>query len=70
MDFETFGLHPAVVLSANPLNTQLGHAAVVPITGTQGPASTHIRLTPDTSLTRYDESYADITALQPSTGTR
>lgn len=65
MDFDEFGRHPAVVLSNNPLNARLGHVAVIPVTGTAGPDQTHVALTPDAGLTRYDESYADITALQP-----
>lgn len=63
--FPVFGQHPAVVLSDNVLNSRLGHVAVVPVTGTQGAELTHVRLTPDAGLTRYDESYADITSLQP-----
>ncbi len=58
-------MHPAVVLSINPLNIRLGHVAVIPVTGTRGPEQTHVPLTADAGLTRYDESYADITALQP-----
>lgn len=65
VDFDDFGLHPAVVLSINPLNTRLGHVAVIPVTGTRGPEQTHVPLTPDAGLTRYEESYADVTALQP-----
>jgi len=65
VDFDDFGLHPAVVLSINPLNIRLGHVAVIPVTGTQGPEETHVPLTADAGLARYDESYADITALQP-----
>jgi mRNA interferase MazF len=63
--FPSFGDHPAVILSINQLNTRLGHVAVVPITGTRGPALTHIPLGADAGLTRYDESYADITTVQP-----
>ena len=63
--FPAIGDHPAVVLSANPLNARLRHVAVVPITATSGPALTHVPLTADAGLTRYGESYADITALQP-----
>ena len=37
VDFDDFGLHPAVVLSMNALNTRLGHVTVVPVTGTRGP---------------------------------
>jgi mRNA interferase MazF len=38
---------------------------VIPVTGTSGPEQTHVPLTPDAGLTRYDESYVDVTALQP-----
>lgn len=65
IDFDEFGLHPGVVLSANALNARLGHVAVIPVTGTSGPDQTHVRLTADAGLTRYDECYADITGLQP-----
>ena len=65
VDFADFGMHPAVVLSINPLNSRLGHVAVIPVTGTRGPDQTHVPLGADAGLTRYDESYADITALQP-----
>ena len=59
------GAHPAVVLSVNALNSRLGHVAVIPITGTAGPEATHIPLSADAGLTRYDQSYADITGLRP-----
>lgn len=65
VDFPEFGMHPSVVLSINALNIRLGHVAVIPLTGTRGPDQTHVALTADAGLTRYDESYADITALQP-----
>ena len=65
VDFDEFGMHPAVVLSINALNARLGHVAVIPVTGTRGPEQTHVPLTRDAGLTRYDESYADITAVQP-----
>lgn len=64
--FPAFGEHPAVVLSVNALNVRLGHVAVIPITGTPGPELTHVPLTAEAGLTRYDESYADITGLQPT----
>lgn len=65
VDFDDFGRHPAVVLSTNALNSRLGHVAVLPVTGTAGPSETHVALTADAGLTKYDESYADVTALQP-----
>jgi len=70
VDFDDFGLHPAVVLSINALNTRLGHVAVIPVTGTQGPDQTHIPLDPAAGLTRYPESFADVTGLQPVARTR
>lgn len=60
-----FGTHPAVIISVNPLNSRLGHVAVIPITGTAGPPGTHIPLDASAGLTRYDESYADVTSLRP-----
>jgi mRNA interferase MazF len=65
VDFDDFGLHPAVVLSINVLNVRLGHVAVIPVTGTRGPDQTHVPLDGDAGLIRYAESYADVTAVQP-----
>ncbi len=33
--------------------------------GPEGPRLTHVRVTPEAGLTQYDESYADVTGLQP-----
>ena len=38
---------------------------MVVISGTRGPSSTHITLDASAGLTKYDESFADITTLQP-----
>ncbi len=65
VDFDDLGEHPAVILSRNLLNTRLGHVAVVPVTGTRGPVETHVVLTPEAGLTRYEEAFADVTTLQP-----
>lgn len=70
VDFDDFGLHPGVVLSINVLNVRLGHVAVIPVTGSRGPDQTHIALNRDAGLTRYAESFADVTALQPVARTR
>ena len=70
VDFDEFGRHPAVVISIKLLNARLGHVAVLPVTGTPGPPQTHISLGGDAGLTRYDESFADVTALQPVTRDR
>ncbi len=60
-----FGIHPAVIVSVNPMNSRQGHVAVIPITGTPGPSSTHIPLGAEAGLTKYAESYADVTTLRP-----
>lgn len=65
VDFAEFGEHPAVILSANALNRRLGHVVAIPVTGSRGPDATHVRLTPESGLTKYTESSADITTLQP-----
>lgn len=65
VDFVDFGLHPAAVMSVNPMNTRLGHVAVIPITGTPGPALTQVPLGVEAGLTEYEVSFADVTALQP-----
>ncbi len=70
VDFDGSGLHPAVVLSLNMLNTRLGHVAVIPVTSTRGPDQTHVALDRDAGLTRDNQSYADVTALQPVARTR
>lgn len=58
------GEHPAVVLSVNSVNQRLGHLAVVVVTGTNGPPTTHVALSAEAGLTGYPESYANITDLR------
>lgn len=58
------GIHPALVMSVNAVNSRLRHVAMIPITGTPGPASTHIPLDSDAGLTKYPESYADVTGIR------
>lgn len=60
-----FGEHPAVILSESGFNERLSHVVVAVITGTAGPASTHVPLGKDAGLTRYDVSYCDVTTVQP-----
>ncbi len=62
--FPGFGVHPAVVMSVNALNSRLCRVVVLPVTGTTGPSLTHIPLGADAGRTRYDESYVDITGVQ------
>lgn len=65
IDFPDFGVHPAVVLR------QRAQHPPRPCRGDTGDRHTGTGadprdpLTPDAGLTRYDESHADITALQP-----
>lgn len=66
VQFPAIGIHPAVVLSVNTANLRLGHVAIVPVTGTAGPNRTHVPLAADAGLTRYPESFADVTTLQPA----
>ncbi len=58
------GRHPVVVLTVNPMIPRLGAVTVAVITGTRGPAPTHVPLGPDAGLTRYDVSFANVTDVQ------
>jgi mRNA interferase MazF len=58
------------VLSVNPMDVQLPHVAVIPVTGTQGPEQAHVPLGTDAGLTRYGEFHADVTNPQPATRER
>lgn len=64
VDIAAAGVHPAVVLSAPAINERLGHLTVVLITGTPGPAVTHVPLD-KAGLTGSQRSYADATYLRP-----
>lgn len=57
------GRHPAVVLSINRMNIQIGNVAVLLITGTSGPPETHVRLDLAAGVAKYDESFVNITDL-------
>jgi len=57
------GEHPAVVLTISPLIARLSSVTVAIITGTAGPAPTHIPLDAEAGLTRFDVSYANVTDL-------
>jgi mRNA interferase MazF len=50
-----------VVLTINPLIGRLSSATVAVITGTEGPATTHISLGREAGLTKYDASYVNVT---------
>ncbi len=57
------GRHPGVILSVNSLNSRLGSLIIVVVTETAGPSATHVALSTEAGLTRYDESYANVTDL-------
>ncbi|MCH6161700.1 type II toxin-antitoxin system PemK/MazF family toxin [Streptomyces marispadix] len=56
---QPLGPHPVIVLTSDKIAAPLAAVTVVLITGTSGPASTHIPLGPDAGLTKYEESYAN-----------
>ncbi len=57
------GEHPAVILTINAMIGRLSSVTVVVITGTAGPAPTHIPLDGEAGVTRYDVSHANATDL-------
>jgi mRNA interferase MazF len=57
------GEHPVVVLTINVLIPRLSAVTVTVVTGTEGPAQTHIAVDRDSGLTGYDISYANATDL-------
>ncbi|MDX2538280.1 type II toxin-antitoxin system PemK/MazF family toxin [Streptomyces scabiei] len=57
------GPHPVVVLTVNRIAEPLSALTVAVITGTSGPASTHVPIGPDCGVTTYDESYVNCTDL-------
>jgi mRNA interferase MazF len=57
------GEHPVAVLTINPLVTRLSSVTVAVITGTEGPAATHVALDASAGLTKYPESYVNATDL-------
>lgn len=57
------GGHPVVVLTVSTLISRLSAVTVAVITGSQGPASTHVPLDGDAGLTGYGISYVNATDL-------
>jgi mRNA-degrading endonuclease toxin of MazEF toxin-antitoxin module len=57
------GTRPCVVLTTNPLIGRLGSVTVAEVTGSQGPASTHVEVAPESGLTARDQSWVNSTAL-------
>ena len=50
-----------VILTINPLLTRLSSVTVLVITGTEGPPTTHVPIGREAGLTKYDESYVNVT---------
>ncbi len=57
------GARPCVVLTTNPLISRLGAVTVAEVTGTQGPAGTHVEVDPAAGLTGRDRSWVNATGL-------
>jgi mRNA interferase MazF len=57
------GLHPAVILTINPLIGRLSSLTVAVVTGTPGPAPTHVMVNQEAGLSRYEVSYVNATDL-------
>lgn len=60
-DLPDVGEHPVVVMSLNALNSVLGNVVGLLVTGTPGPALTHVPIGAEAGLTRYDESFINVT---------
>ena len=57
------GPRPCVVLTTNPLIGRLGAITVAEVTGTEGPASTHIEVDSAAGLTGRERSWVNATGL-------
>ncbi len=57
------GARPCVVLTTNALIGRLGAVTIAEITGTEGPASTHVELAPEVGLSGRSRSWVNATGL-------
>ncbi|GGK01744.1 hypothetical protein GCM10010123_34560 [Pilimelia anulata] len=57
------GPHPVVILTVNRIAEPLSAVTVVLVTGSKGPAATHVRIGPEAGVTKYPESYVNCTDL-------
>ncbi|MGH3384100.1 MAG: type II toxin-antitoxin system PemK/MazF family toxin [Nocardioidaceae bacterium] len=57
------GSRPGVVLTTNALIPRLGAVTIAEITGTEGPGSTHIEVSPEAGLTGRSRSWVNVTGL-------
>ncbi len=56
---QPIGPHAAVVLTANRIAAPLSAVTVAVVTGTFGPAATHVPVGNEAGLTKYDQSYVN-----------
>jgi mRNA interferase MazF len=52
-----------VILTVNPMISRLGTVTAALVTGTEGPAETHIPVGAEAGLTQHSESYVNATDL-------
>jgi mRNA interferase MazF len=57
------GPRPAVVLTTNTLISRLGAVTVAEVTGTAGPETTHVEVSPEVGLTGRSRSWVNTTGL-------
>lgn len=57
------GARPCVVLTTTTLVARLGAVTVAEITGTRGPASTHVEVGSEAGLTGRTQSWVNVTGL-------
>lgn len=55
------GDHPVVILTSNALISRLSAVTVAVVTGTEGPAATHVPLDADAGATKYPVSWVNVT---------
>ncbi|QSB14490.1 type II toxin-antitoxin system PemK/MazF family toxin [Natronosporangium hydrolyticum] len=59
----TAGPHPVVVLTVNRIAAPLSAITVALVTGSAGPATTHVAIGRDAGVSKYPESYVNCTDL-------
>ncbi|MFL6074556.1 MAG: type II toxin-antitoxin system PemK/MazF family toxin [Mycobacteriales bacterium] len=57
------GPHPVVVLTVNRIAAPLSAVTVALVTGSEGPAVTHVAIGPEGGVSKYPESYVNCTDL-------
>jgi mRNA interferase MazF len=60
---QPIGPHPAVILTVNRIALPLSAVTIAVVTGTPGPAASHVPIGPEAGLTKYNQSYVNCTDL-------